>query len=570
MNIFEKEVTGNLRIGNEICESNEINNLVNKISTCLCEDIKSNKNSVIAIAVPRCKYLIAAILASLRTKVTYLLIDVYEQPIERINYMLENSNAKTVFSLSNFNCDFGDIEVVNIDLLKKMDIPTVSNKTNDIAYILYTSGTTGVPKGVEVTRSGLFNFAIGIQDVISFEESKTIASFTNQTFDIFFLEAIIPLFLGMTVILATVEERKSPRKMMNLLKNNSIQMIQFTPSRLRLLKFVDSKFSSLSELETIMVGGESFPIDLLNSLQENSKAKIYNMYGPTETTIWSTVADLSKIKEIPIGSPIINTDIYLINERNEEANLNEEGEIYIAGSGLAKGYCNNPEQTNKNFISLPIKPYCRAYKTGDIGKYDATGKLIFIGRKDNQIKIHGHRVELEEIELHLNKMKEIGLAIVCYDDKNDCLITFYTSEKEYNNSFFINYLKNKILAYMIPDKFYLVEKFLYTSSGKLDKKAVLENHRTNFINNTSILGVKNNDIENKIITLCANLLELPFSSIDISLSPEELGFNSINYIELIAQIEDEFEIEFADEELNISDIADLNLLIVNCKKMIKS
>lgn len=569
---FYNDINGNLFFDNKTFSSQEIKSGVNRIVHLLREN-EMTTSDIVAIAVPRSFHLITAIISCLHVGITYLLIDINAQPKNRIEYMLDNAGVNTVLSVSSVNFDFGDRKVlfVNDD---SGDVGSISEQCprNNLAYILYTSGTTGMPKAVEVTKKGLLNFLESMKRRIGFDEGEIITSFTNCTFDIFFLEAIVPLYCGMTVRLATEEQVDNPVKLMRFLKDGKPTVLQSTPSRLRLLKMVDSELSSLSNLKIIMVGGEPFPAELLQILQKIRGCKIFNMYGPTETTIWSTIADLSQEKEIHIGTPIDNTSIYLLKEDLTETNEDEIGEICIGGDGLANGYYNNAVQTEENFKVLPFAPYERVYRTGDLGYYNTNNHLIYCGRKDSQVKINGKRVELEEIEAQINNMSEIKQAVVCFDEEKSQLISFYIS----NNSIDELLIKEKLNAvlpkYMVPSKYIRLDDFFYTVSGKIDRNKLLV-----FFNSTSSSEMKEkindtdgDEITSSVINIANKILNTYEQALDLRTPLMEIGFDSMNYISFIVELENVFDVEFEEEKLVISSFENIyevvNYIRVICSK----
>ena len=207
---------------------------------------------------------------------------------------------------------------------------------------------------------------------------------------------------GLTVVLADEEEQRNPKLMAKFIQDNAVDIIQMTPSRMQLLLNYDKELICLKSVKEIMIGGEAFPFGLLQTLQEKTTARIYNMYGPTETTIWSTISNLTYKDHIDIGRPIKNTEIYIMDDSLTLLPSGQIGEICIGGKGLAKGYVGRDDLTAEKFIYLPQKPNVRVYRTGDMGRHLPDGDLEYLGRTDNQVKIRGHRVELEEIESHLN------------------------------------------------------------------------------------------------------------------------------------------------------------------------
>lgn len=554
---FYNDLNGCLIFNNEMFYSDGLKKKVKAIEDKFSSNSIFDQNNLVAIAVPRSVYLIASVIACLDCGIVYLPIDIEGQPKNRINYALNSANIQTVVTLSSVNYDFGDRNIIYLD---KCNIESDNIKLSfdsELAYILYTSGTTGNPKAVEVTRKGLINFIVSIPRIIKFAENDIIASFTNFTFDIFFLEAVLPLYCGMTVVLATKEQMENPRKSVKLLLDKKVTMLQSTPSRLRLLKLIDSELNCLKNLKTIMIGGEPFPVELLCSLQKIKDCNIYNMYGPTETTIWSSIADLTNTHEIHIGLPIHNTNFYLLDNNLNPVSKGQQGEICIGGLGLADGYLDNIKQTEKSFVYLPFKPFERVYITGDLGFYDENDKLIFIGRKDSQIKINGNRVELEEVEECLNSLKNIDISVVCFDFEHNELIAFYMAQYEIDEHETINELKQLIPDYMIPHKYALIEKIYYTDSGKVNRKEMLNIYYKKIAN--SDFDYNKSEIGKKITDIAVNILNSKV--IDMSEPLDLIGFDSIKYITFIVELENEFDIEFGEDKLTMASFKDMNELM---------
>lgn len=554
---FYKDLNGSLIFDDERFNSDELRERIKMVEESFYSSKILERNNIVAIAVPRSVFLIATVIACLNCGITYLPIDIEGQPKNKIDYMLDSADIQIVVTLSSVNYDFGDRDLICLDKYNSKSNNIKLSFDSRLAYILYTSGTTGNPKAVKVTRKALVNFILSIPKIIKFSENEVIASFTNITFDIFFLESVLPLYCGMTVILGTSEQVENPSKSAKLLLDKRVTMLQITPSRLRLLKLIDSELNCLRNVKTIMIGGEPFPAELLCLLQSIKGCNIYNMYGPTETTIWSSIADLTNEQKIHIGSPILNTNFYLVDDNLYPVSKGEQGEICIGGLGLADGYLNNNKQTEKSFVYLPFQPFEKVYTTGDLGVYDENDKLVFVGRKDTQIKIHGYRVELEEIEECLNSLKSIDVSVVCYDHKHDELIAFYISQNEINEYETISKLKQLIPEYMIPHKYELVEKFIYTDSGKVNRKELVTSYYMKTVNNES--DCTNSGIEKKTTEIAAKILDS--NDINISESLDLLGFDSIKYISFVVELENEFDVEFSEDKLTISAFKNMNELI---------
>lgn len=571
MSDLNKIVKGTIIQEDNFYSSDILRSYIVKIRAGILSNLK--EGTTVAVALPRNVYLITTILACLEKGVPFLMIDV-GQPKERIDYMLSNAEIEHVITSTEISYDFGTRKVYEVEerLAVETGLDNVSYD-NEIAYILYTSGTTGKPKAVAVKREGFFNFIEGIPEIIDFLPEKKIACFTNFTFDIFFLEAVLPIYMGLTVILATASEESNARKMAALLKKHEVNMIQMTPSRIRLIQMVDNDFECMKGLETIMVGGEVLPQSLLEELQAKTNARIYNMYGPTETTIWSTVSELTNQSSVNIGKPIKETRIYLLSEEMKEVANGEAGEICIAGKGLAKGYVNDNTQTNQKFVSLPFEPFERIYKTGDIGKYDADGNLLCLGRIDSQIKLMGHRIELEDIESNMMIFPEVQSVAACYDEENEKIVAFYMAEKEIENIILIDFLQSKLPQYMIPSRFILVERFLYTTSGKLDRKTLLKQMKEGEVNDKNEIEVVEGNDDDKVLQVVSDIVKTILKEqslrINYETTIEELGINSFLFVNIVVVVEEMYDIEFDMEKLDNTEFVTIGEFVMYIKEVLQ-
>lgn len=506
--------------------------------------IDSMAASRVAVLMKRSPELLFAIYALHNRGITYVPIDP-TYPEERISDILLSSNANNIINNTGLEIALGKSQL--------------GQEKDNIVYILYTSGSTGIPKGVEVTLDGFNNFVEGISEIIDFSPGKRIACLTTVSFDIFFLESIMALQKELTVVLANEEEQRNPKLMAKLIQNNNVDMIQMTPSRMQLLLNHDKELTCLQNVKEIMIGGEPFPLSLHKTLQEKTNAKIYNMYGPTETTIWSTVSDLTTKNQIDIGNPIKNTEIYIVDENLYILPNGQAGEICIAGKGLAKGYVGRDDLTSEKFIYLPQKPDIKVYRTGDMGKYLPDGDLEYLGRTDNQIKIRGHRIELEEIETHINQYNGIKQSVVIaleISDTDKMLNAFFTSENNIDSKDITDYLSLRLPTYMIPARFKRVEEFIQTLNGKIDRKRVLE--CIEIKPNEAALEVSVYDeltiIQQKAFDIIITNLKEKNKTEEISLAMDfnSIGLDSITFIEIVVAFECKFNFEFDDEMLLIT------------------
>lgn len=557
MSFFNYKVQGQVICENKLYTTIALNEMINKIKCYLLSNPYSDK--IIAIAMPRSIYLLSSVLALLECKITYLLIDVDLQPKKRIDYILDDAEIDTILSISSFEFESDNKNIVFVDKIKGREKDICLCSGSSLAYLLYTSGTTGTPKGVEISRESLNNFITGITNIIKFSSADKIISLTSPSFDIFFLEAILPLYFGATVIFASSEEIHNPQKIIGLFNKYNINILQITPSRLRLLSTIDKELTFLNNINTIMIGGEVFPEELLDKLKMKLNMKIYNMYGPTETTIWSTVADLTDCDFIHLGKPICNTEIYLLDDNLYDVKSGVNGEICISGAGLANGYHNDDESTKSHFRKLPQTNKI-VYRTGDIGVLDENGYLLYVGRRDNQIKYHGHRIELEEIEHYIISFKSINSVAVCYDEQEDDLLVFYSSDRVTERDIIIAYLKKYLPDYMIPFKYIHVKDFIYTSSGKIDKNKMLKQYRKSNIKIETCKMTKYYGVDTIIINCISKILNTSNDLINFDASFSDLGFDSISYVEFIVSLETELKIDFEESVLAIDNFETIRKL----------
>ena len=547
----------------QIITSNELNSIDNKI--------KVNCDRV-ALVLDRNKSLISAMYNCFNKQITYVPVDP-SYPLSRIEKILNEAEVNTVITHERYIEKVRDVNVICIDENEYVDFDVVNTKSN-ISYILFTSGSTGTPKGVEVTREGLLNFIEGISSIIDFSHKKRIACLTTVSFDIFFLESIMALYKGLIVILANEDEQRNPKLMAQLIRDNAVDMVQMTPSRMQLLLNHDKELSCLKNVKEIMIGGEPFPISLLHTLQEKTTAKIYNMYGPTETTIWSTVSELTCKDRIDIGRPIKNTEIYIVDGNLSVLPAGEVGEICVAGKGLAKGYVGRDDLTKEKFIYLSQNHDVRVYRTGDVGRYLSDGDLEYLGRTDNQVKIRGHRIELEEIETHLNQFEGINQSVVIATEKSETdkvLEAFYTSDNHIDMKDIISYLSLKLPDYMIPAIFKQVESFIQTTNGKIDRKKVLECIEINeeYSSSKDWNTTKLNDTQAKIFQVIASNLNSEIGDVTLETGFSDAGVDSITFIKIVVALESEFYFEFDDEMLLITAFPTIKSMIEYVETKVK-
>lgn len=531
-------------------------------------DISGNR---VGILLNRSAGLISAIYNCFKSGITYIPFDP-RWPNARINGIIESINLEHIITTKEY-CN--RIKCRNITIIDEKCCIGFDKQfiENEVSYILYTSGTTGNPKGVEVRRESLYNFIEGISNIIDFSSLKRIACLTAVSFDIFFLESVMALEMGLNVILANEDEQSNPRLMAKLIEENDADIIQMTPSRMQLLLNYDRDFSCLKCVKEILIGGEAFPIGLLRTLQKKTTAKIYNMYGPTETTIWSTVSELTYEKQINIGKPIKDTEVYIVDENLCILPIGVAGEICIAGKGVAKGYIGNRFLTEEKFIYLPQNPSVRVYRTGDKARLLPDYNLEYLGRLDNQVKLRGHRIELEEIEVNINQFEGINqsiVAIVKTSDTNKDLQAFYTSETPIEHDKLLEYLRLKLPEYMIPVKLKRIESFIQTLNGKIDRKKVLECLEIKEDKQLYVFSKDENmnSLQKELFKIIFSVLGIDEKNILLDEELVDLGFNSITFVQMVVDIENVFNIEFEIEKLWIKEFPTVRSILEYIVRML--
>jgi enterobactin synthetase component F len=436
---------------------------------------------IVAVALPRSEQLLIALLAIMRTGAAYLPLDL-DGPVERMSLVLDDALPAALIAQPQVHSHFAR---GNITLLQPehLDAP-LSGAAEDpdlsaperTAYVLYTSGSTGRPKGVEVTHCNLRNFLEGMQRQLMPTASDRFLAMTNLIFDIAGLELYLPLSAGACVVIASSEAVRNPPVLAHLIRQSGANFIQTTPSVWRILLA-----SSAMKLDGVhvLVGGESLSAELAARLK-GMAARVTQFYGPTETTVWSTAFELEDVgaDPPPIGRPILNTQVYVLDEDRQPVPTGAIGELYIGGAGVAKGYLRRPKLTEERFLVNPFTDDgSRMYRTGDLVRWTGDGLLEFIGRSDDQVKVNGHRVELGEIESLLLQHATVAEAAVAAHRDPDGAISLAAylvaqSGELINIDSLRIFLAGRLPNSMIPATFMVLDTMPLTPSGKLDRKAL--------------------------------------------------------------------------------------------------
>jgi amino acid adenylation domain-containing protein len=521
---------------------------LNSRSNCLAHFLRAQgvgPESLVGVCLDRSFDSVVSLLAILKAGGTYLPLDP-RFPKSRLAFMLADSEVSLVLTHSAERESLPETaaRIVLLDrenlFLSKAAVGNLSSgaTSEHLAYLIYTSGSTGTPKGVMIPRRALVNLLLSMAETPGMAASDTLLAVTTASFDISILEFLLPLVSGAQIVMATASQAADARELERLLRQHAVTVMQATPTSWRML--LEAGWAGKSDLR-IFCGGEALTADLAARLLPRCR-ELWNMYGPTETTIWSSTERITSPDHVSLGSPIANTQFYVLDQKRKPVSLGMTGELWIGGAGLARGYLKRPELTAERFVNDPTceGPNARLYRTGDEVRYRSDGTLEFKGRLDQQVKLHGFRIELGEIESLLAKIEGIGQAVVTLrgDRPGDQrLVAYYTGRDRLSSTSLVQALKATLPDYMVPSVFVRLEKFPLTPNGKLDRQALPPPKgkrpllAQDFISPRTV-------VEKQLATLWCELLQLEEVGIDDSFF--ELGGNSLAAVRMVSQYQSRF------------------------------
>lgn len=510
--------------------------------------------TLVGVCVERSLEMVVCLLGILKAGGAYVPIDP-EYPQERIAYMLEDSQVKVLITQEKLLNEIPQHQAHTICIDTEWDkIFTQPNinphsdvKPDNLAYVIYTSGSTGKPKGAMNTHKGICNRLLWMQETYQINSTDSVLQKTPFSFDVSVWEFFWTLLTGARLVIAQPGGHRDSAYLINLIIQEQITILHFVPSMLQI--FLASRgVEKCTSLKRVICSGEALTLDLQNRFFENFACELHNLYGPTEAAIDVTFWQCQKhsnLKTVPIGRPIANTQIYILDEHLQPVDVGTIGEIYIGGVGVARGYWNRPELTNERFIFNPFKNYQleseRLYKTGDLARYLPDGNIEYIGRVDYQVKIRGYRIEIGEIENVLSLHPQVRESVILVRTDNNSekqLVAYitYNSEKPTLTSL-RDFLKEKLPDFMIPAAFVMLEALPLTPSGKVDRKALPKPDISHFIEINEIVAPRN-EVEAQLVKIWSEILNLP--QIGIKDNFFALGGDSLKALHLISKIEQHF------------------------------
>lgn len=436
---------------------------------------------IVAVALPRNEQLLIVLLAIMRSGATYLPIDP-DGPAERTALLLDDAAPIALIATRAIHDRLpmgGGMQL----LPEQLDAPALAStqepdlsRPGGVAYVLYTSGSTGRPKGVEVTHANLGNFLQGMARLLEPVPGHRYLAVTTVIFDIAGLELYLPLTAGACVVMAESRAAQQPSELARLIRRSAVTHVQATPSLWRIL--LAAPETRLDQVHAL-VGGEALGAELAARLKA-AAARVTQFYGPTETTVWSTAYELEEIGSgiPPIGRPILNTRLYVLDAARRPVVTGATGELYIGGAGVAKGYLHRPQLTEERF---PLDPFAadgsRMYATGDLVRWRDDGQLEFIGRADAQVKIRGHRIELGEVENLLTQHPGIAAAaVIAHGDTHGSMaLAAYVVPRDpasLEQDQLRVFLSRRLPEAALPSSFTVLDALPLTPNGKLDRRAL--------------------------------------------------------------------------------------------------
>ena len=513
------------------------------------------KGDLVCILLDGSPNLLVSILGVIKSGAAYVPIDI-KNPKDRIDYILQDTKCKCLISSEKVYNDLtipAETEILEIDQLinessqyDHVDFQTAT-ELDDLVYIIYTSGSTGKPKGVKIKHEGLGYLVHNMIKGLELDDSTRMLQFSSYSFDASCFEIFSTLCCGGTLVLSTHKDKIDVLRMIDIIQSNKVNTLLIPPSYIKLL------VGEMPTVTKIISGGEPIDISLIEKINKEN-VKLYNAYGPTENTVVATLSDqpLTADGYVTIGKPLNDVTSYVVDASNQLLPIGVVGELCLAGKQVAMGYLNRPEETTKSFVPNPYSEGDELmYKTGDLAKWLPNGNLVFMGRKDHQVKIRGHRIELNEIEIVLQRYRNISQCVVLVQEDEHGekrLVAYVTAlDKSFEKKHIIAYMKSKLPVYMVPFVYVQLDEFPLTSNGKVDKKALT---RMEIVETQEACKAPTTPTEKRLTPIFQEVLDI--QNIGINNDFYELGGHSLKFFEIQAKIVKEFNIQLPIQEIYVN------------------
>ena len=511
---------------------------------------------LVGISMERSLEMVIGLLGILKSGGAYVPLDP-DYPQERFSFMLEDSAVGVLLTQERLVASLpeSDAQIICLDrdwqliAANSVENPDTEISSDNLCYVIYTSGSTGRPKGAMNIHRGLCNRLLWMQQAYQLTSSDRVLQKTPFSFDVSVWEFFWPLITGACLVVAEPGGPKDSAYLVRLINEQDVTTLHFVPSMLR--AFLDEPTASdCTKLKRVICSGEALPLDLQERFFERLNVELHNLYGPTEASIdvtsWACERN-SQLQVVPIGRPIANTEIYIVDRHPQPVPVGVAGELYIGGDGLARGYLNRAELTSEKFIANPFSddPTARLYKTGDLARYLADGNIEFLGRIDHQVKVRGYRIELGEIESVLNEHPGVSESVVVAreDEPGDKRLVAYLVGSESETpalSELRSYLKEKLPKYMVPSSFVTLERIPLTVNGKVDRLALPAPEETRPELEEAYVAPRS-ALEDVIAGIWADVLRVERVGVDDNFF--ELGGHSLNLTKVLLQVQDALQVK---------------------------
>ncbi|MEL6468395.1 MAG: amino acid adenylation domain-containing protein [Cyanobacteria bacterium J06623_4] len=547
----------------------QLNNQANQLARHIRSQLQQKSispNQPIGLCIERSIDMIVSLLAILKAGCAYVPLDP-TYPAARLKYTVENAGIRWIICQDSTaqkitfdsSLEQSAPQQINLDqqseaiAAQPISAPAITSSPDDLAYLIYTSGSTGQPKGVPITHNSLSNLLNAMSTRLRVQPSDTLLAVTTLAFDIAALELFLPLISGAQLFLASQVTTRDSHQLIAYLDTFGIDIMQATPATWRLL--LNSGWAGQSNLK-ILCGGEALDIDLARRLLHCAE-EVWNVYGPTETTIWSSALELSPEMltdgNVPIGHPIDNTQFYVLDAQQQPVPIGVAGELYIGGIGLSSGYWNREDLTSERFVQLTLSPSpplpLPLYKTGDRVRYLPDGTLTYLGRLDYQTKLRGYRIELGEIESAITAHAWISQAVVIVQGDSpeaQYLAAYVTLRQKRDDADVVQELRSQLTRrlphYMLPAIYHVLPSFPLTPNGKLDRKA-LEALQPPKADNAVEDARPQTTVETALLEIWTSLL--PSGAVSIHDNFFEIGGHSLLVINAQSQIRRKLNVELS-------------------------
>lgn len=495
--------------------------------------------SRIALCAKRGPELILSLLGILKAGCAYVPIAPC-YPQERAEFILKDADIKLVLTGEGIEQDFGqlahNIRTIFTENVSRetMHVGYQGAKTDD-AYIIYTSGSTGNPKGVLLSHGNVTPRLNWLQSEMPLSSDEIVLQNTDFSFDVSVAEIFWPLTTGARLILTEAAHYKDPSYIIDLIKQHSITTTCIVPSQLNALLAVLK--GELTSLKYVLAAGEALSPSLAKIYYQKCSGTLYNVYGPTEGTIYAAFTKVPKhqdLNNIPIGRPLGDTALYILDDQLRPQPLGVAGELHIGGEGVAQGYINRDDLTAEKFIPDPFNKGAKLYKTGDRTRFKENGDIEYLGRADAQVKIRGFRIELAEIETVISEF--IGIEDVAVIDHDGRLVAYYVAASKADETALRAHVTNKLPSYMEPAFFIKIEEIPRLSSGKINRKALPDPAKF-FTKRTKHIA-PSTKVEKQLAAIWAQILKIEESKIGIHDSFFEIGGDSLMAIQFVCTAEE--------------------------------